>query len=293
MTMERSERMRKMLILLLAAVLATVCGATAESTEGYMGEMTVVNCEEWVSLRAWASTSADRLVMIPLGATVEKCAWFTPEFIRCEYEGLVGYVLADYLADVAPQDNLQLSGCFASSEMAGDYTVVASRDYAADGEVMYLVCIDGQGETVWTWALRCGFATELNSTEAFLGGTAERPLMLAYNAAEGLYALDFFTGEEQWLVPEDTVNLGGSLSHAVAEDGTMYIGGYYGPDPVAISVDGELLWQSASTHDAYWMCDIAIEEDCIVAAYACIDEHEASGRIGYGFDGVERWVEWD
>lgn len=293
MARERSESMRKILILLLAAVWTTVCGASAESAEGYLGEMTVVNCEEWVSLRAWASTSADRLAMIPLDATVEKCAWFTPEFIRCEYEGLVGYVLADYLADVAPEDNLQLSGHFVSSETVGGYTVVASRDYAMDGEVMYLVCVDGQGEMVWTRTLRCGFATELTGTEAFLGGTAERPLMLAYNAGEGLYALDFFTGEEQWLVPKDAVDLGGSLSHAVAEDGTVYIGGYYGPDPVAISVDGELLWQSASTHDAYWMYDIAIEEDCIIAAYTCIDEHEASGRIGYGFDGVECWVEWD
>lgn len=285
--------MRKMLVLLLAIALTMLCGASAEGAVGYIGEMTVVNCQEWVSLREWPDTSAERLARIPLGATVEKCAWYSDEFICCEYEGLVGYVLADYLADVAPQDNLQLPGRVVMSETRGSHTVVATRDYSEDGEILYIVCVDNQRESAWTQVLRNSSVSELDGTDAFPGGTAERPLILAYNASEGLCALDFFTGEEQWLLSNDMVELGGCLSHAVAADGTMYIGGYYGPDPVAISTDGELLWQSASAHDAYWMYDISIDEECIVAAYECIDGHESSGRIGYDFDGSELWVNWD
>jgi len=248
-----------------------------------LGTMQVANCEDWVSLRASDSTSSARLAKIPLGARVYDCIGYYGDFIHCTYEGQSGYVLAEYLVS---QGNLilehSLDGC----------TVCVYQSGSIDGERLYAECLDSEGGIEWTFRTSVPFATELSCTDAFIGGTAEKPMVMLHNANEGLYARDFFTGQMLWLLPKETVDLGGSISHAVADDGTMYIGGYYGPDPVAISVDGDVLWQADARHDAYWMYEIIITDEEIVAVYECIDEHEAAGQIGYGFDGEMRWVEW-
>ena len=63
---------------------------------GDIGVMQVVNCEEWVSLRAEASANSDRITQIPVGDCV--LAYENEDgFIRCNYNGLMGYVQAQYL----------------------------------------------------------------------------------------------------------------------------------------------------------------------------------------------------
>ena len=285
------------LLILLALLLALFCLGIPVLTAGAICTaetaicedcMVVANCEEWVSLRASASTSSGRLTKIPLGAMVYDCSGYYGGFIRCTYEGQTGYVLAAYLTEAAQtaQSDLilehSIDGC----------TVYAYRSGLINSEMLYAECLNDAGEILWTFQTSVPFATELSSTDAFVGGTEQRPMVLLHNVNEGLYALDFFTGQQLWIFPKETVDLGGSISYAVAEDGTMYIGGYYGPDPVAISVDGELLWQADARHDAYWMYEISITEEAVVAVYECIDEHEAAGQIGYGFDGTMLWVEW-
>ena len=59
--------------------------------------MRVVNCDEWVSLRSAPSTSASRLAVVPLGATVE-AYYSVGQFTRCYYNGLSGYILSQYLS---------------------------------------------------------------------------------------------------------------------------------------------------------------------------------------------------
>ena len=56
----------------------------------------VVNCTSWVSLRATASTSSARLMMVPLGAKVTNCVR-NGSFVKCTYQGVTGYILAAYL----------------------------------------------------------------------------------------------------------------------------------------------------------------------------------------------------
>lgn len=291
--------MRRILTVLL--VLALLCPAVPtvsaeEITEMsgvdseecvFYGDMIVVDCEEWVSLRAEPSTSADRVATVPLGATVTNCAWYDGDFISCEYNGESGYILAWYLeTPKSPYGDLileySLHGC----------TVNAYREYSDSSELVYVECLDESGAIVWTHRSFVPFTTELTCADAFIGGTAEAPAVIVFNADKGLYALDFYTGEECWLLPNETAALGGGVCHAVAADGTIYIGGYYGPDPVAISAAGELLWESEARHDAYWMYEIEVTDEGVVATYDCIDEHEAAGRICYGFDGSMLWVEW-
>lgn len=284
--------------------------------QGYVGEMRVVNCDEWVSLREGPSTSASRIIAVPLGAIVENCAWYSSNFICCEYNGMVGYILSSYLQPVAngdsfaavqpsgdegsftavqpiegvqPQNNL---GRMILEHVIGEYTVYAYYDFGTDSESLYVECLNGQGAQVWNYATTVPFSTELQCADAFVGGTAEKPLVLVFNAGEGLYALDFYTGQMQWLVSEDTVNLGGGICYAVAADGTAYVGGYYGPNPVAIDANGSVLWEAEPSHDAYWMHEIEVTAEGIVATYDCIDEHEAAGQITYGFDGAMLNVIW-
>ena len=91
--------MKTCLLLLLAmALLLPVLPAQAQGA--YLGQMQVINCDEWVSLRGHPDTSADRLAKVPLGAYVEGYA-YNSEFVECCYNGQWGYILAAYLAQGA------------------------------------------------------------------------------------------------------------------------------------------------------------------------------------------------
>lgn len=65
--------------------------ADAENT------MTVVNCDEWISLRVSPSTEAERIVTIPLGERVEFISTASNGFYKVSYNGHIGYALASYL----------------------------------------------------------------------------------------------------------------------------------------------------------------------------------------------------
>lgn len=67
------------------------------SAEEYVGNMEVVNCREWVSMREAPSTKAKRLVKVSLGSIVSNCYVFSDEWYYAEFDGYGGYILADYL----------------------------------------------------------------------------------------------------------------------------------------------------------------------------------------------------
>ena len=58
----------------------------------------ISNCNEWISLRSYPSTSASRLDTIPLGAYVEYLGPAENGFYKIRYHGQVGYGLRQYLA---------------------------------------------------------------------------------------------------------------------------------------------------------------------------------------------------
>ena len=59
----------------------------------------IVNCRDYVSLRAKRSTGSARLAKVPLGAMVMAFPEFGGEngFTLCEYQGKTGYILTEYL----------------------------------------------------------------------------------------------------------------------------------------------------------------------------------------------------
>lgn len=83
--------------MLLALMLITASASACETWK--IGDyLKVVNCEEYISLRAEPSASAKVLARIPLGAsTVIHLGPYTQDFMKVMYEGQIGYVRSGYL----------------------------------------------------------------------------------------------------------------------------------------------------------------------------------------------------
>lgn len=72
--------------------------APSTQSENSQGTLWVVNCDEWISLRSSASTSASRLAKIPLGASCEYLGSASNGFYKVRYNGTTGYALSQYLS---------------------------------------------------------------------------------------------------------------------------------------------------------------------------------------------------
>ena len=84
------------MVLLVAALVCGMCAACAED-DGYIGNMQVVNCNEWVSLRKRPSAASARLLKVSLGSVVANCRRFDNSWIYAEFDGCAGYIMSQYL----------------------------------------------------------------------------------------------------------------------------------------------------------------------------------------------------
>ena len=71
--------------------------------------MYVVNCSEYVNLRAAPDTASQSLAHVPLGAQVLAYGG-EGDFYRVEYAGMRGYVHADYLSTEPAPFSMRLAG---------------------------------------------------------------------------------------------------------------------------------------------------------------------------------------
>lgn len=290
--------MKRTIALVLSIVLlfALCVPAFGDVSKGsYAGSMRVVNCEEWVSLRKTASTGGTRLAEVPLGATLTECVYYDGNWMYGNYNGQKGFVLAKYLEPVADCDwlvyngstlkDVQAFGKEALKEQVGDYVILATRAPFDEGEGLMVGCFAADGRNRWCRFTACPYMTELDNTDAFIAGEAGSPVVMVYNGGLGLAALDIETGAMLWELSNDQVSLGGCISHAVAEDGTMYIGGYYGPDPVCIGSNGEVYWEAETgDENIYWLYQIEIQADGLLCYYEHVAD-EQEGLVVFDFDG--------
>ncbi|MBO4367633.1 MAG: hypothetical protein J5859_02865 [Clostridia bacterium] len=293
--------MKKLLALILALVLicAALPAAFADENDVQVTDvMKVVNCEEWVSLRKTPSIRAERLNTVPLGSYVSDCKEATGSFVECTFNGQTGYILAKYLEPSSPDawltfsnkavtiSNIEGYGYENLYEKVGNYTVIAHTAPLGTGEKMVVGVFDANGISVWYVTTETTYVSELSLTEAFVGGTASSPMVMVHNSTCGLAALDLTTGRVRWILSRNKVSLGGSISYAVAEDGTMYIGGYYGPDPVCIGVNGNVIWRSSSGRsDIYWLYDIQLQEKGLLCSYEMVGKSNKRGLVLYSYQG--------
>ena len=92
----------KILVWALVLLLAFPAGGTAE--EIFDGDMRVVNCSSYVSLREKRSTASARIAKVPLGAEV--LAYPEEEqngFVLCVYGEQYGYILKEYLEPISTE----------------------------------------------------------------------------------------------------------------------------------------------------------------------------------------------
>lgn len=255
----KGKKMKKTVSVLLIVLI--FCASFAWAEGSYIGNMEVVNCKEWVSLRSEPTTEAERITKVPLGSIVSECYMLENGWVYGLYCGQYGYISADYLFHISADIE---NGFYAEHD---DVVVIGKYESDDNGETYALEAFNENGHTVWAYDVTCGYCTELKLVEIFLGGTQENPMIMAYSASRGLSALNFYTGEYIWNIPITTLDLGGSISYAVDSEGNMYIGGAYGPDPVAISADGEILWQTDFLGTWFWLSEIEIEGDALLCHY--------------------------
>lgn len=171
--------------------------------------------------------------------------------------------------------------------------VMARQIFTKTNEYLMIVGLDGNGDQIWKRETATEDISEMTQTEAFMGGTEAMPLVLMYNDWIGLSAIDPATGDIKWDLPKDKVFLGGSISYAVGGNGVAYIGGYYGPDPVAIDAGGNVLWQASSgDQKAQWLQYINLTSDGISCYYSSM-AGEKTGTIVYDYNGTVQNVVYD
>ncbi len=163
--------------------------------------------------------------------------------------------------------------------------VYGRQIYQQNSEYLMAVGLDAAGNELWKKETTTDSITELMQTDVFIGGTADAPLVLMYNACKGLTAIDPATGDVKWEIAKATLDLGGSISHVLDDKGVTYIGGYYGPDPVAIDADGNVLWQASSgSAEASWLYRMELSDEGIACSYGKMAGEEY-GTIVYDFNG--------
>ena len=195
---------------------------------------------------------------------------------------------------------LTLAFCLAVTGLAEEYDyeiildvssdgfrLCAMRDYSGDDEVLRVGCLDADQREVWSQTFKIpgllGYGTD-----AFIGGTPDSPRLMLYVIDKGLASCDPYTGDVLWKISPAKLGLGESISHAVAKDGTMIIGGWFSSVLVAISADGRLLWQTTpNSDDIYWMGEIKLDDKGILAHYEHIAKDESSGWVRYSWDGQQ------
>ncbi|MBO2516775.1 MAG: hypothetical protein CW338_05770 [Clostridiales bacterium] len=262
--------------------------------------MEVVNCSDWVSLRQLPSTKSPRLEKVPLGAIVTGCEQVTENFISCSYNGKKGYIQLNYLAGyygpaeeepvtdepaegmdsfsgfsgaIATWGELVLTGDPVLFEPVGVYTVIAQRIRTAEEEMLYAACYDEHMQPMWCVTANSYQVTELTATDAFIAGTAEEPVLVIFTAGEGLtaYAVGPVQDElcELWTsdYPE-VAAISGCICHALDEDGTIYVCGYYDAAPTCISRWGIYIWTADNENtDIYFPYQINVSENGIAVLY--------------------------
>ena len=82
----------------LTALLTLLVTATASANSSIVATYFVVNCRESITLRDAPSVNARELAQIPLGQAVGFIEKAANGFYKINYDGLVGFALAQYLA---------------------------------------------------------------------------------------------------------------------------------------------------------------------------------------------------
>lgn len=276
--------MKKLLVILIALILCMSCSIssaerkTVVKDEFYLGAMRVVRCNDYVSLREYPDKTSKVLAKVPLDAIVLYCSNNVAQyahgkykkqyrlFIRCEYEGQEGYILRKHLVpapEFEPVETKQNNDLMTREEIAGSAAdnreiVLDWREFNVSVLAAYNVVTEEEenweyirvgcfidDEPIWGYTEAVKQTGQVPNLKAFMGGTEDEPQVYVYDAEYGLTMLDLMDGIEVWVLYKNNCPLGDAAVCTIGEDtGILYIAGTDGPDPVAISSEGNILWRS-------------------------------------------------
>ena len=190
-------------------------------------------------------------------------------------DGLFSYV------DMASGGRVELDGNVGTGDNA--CYLFAVRKTEKDRETLYIGGYDLNYRPVWGKTMTAPADPEGQVLSVFIGGTEEKPILYLYRAGEGLLAADPLTGGTLWVLPSRKVDLGISVCQATDSDGTLYIAGKNGPDPVAVNAQGGVLWLSdTGAPEVYGPYRITVTENGITTDYESTDT--AGSRQHYRTD---------
>ena len=191
--------------------------------------------------------------------------------------------IPETVVEEIPED---LAGETVLDEWVGDLHIKAVRLRDDVSEKLQILCEDVSGKEIWHYETAVDEATELDSTAAFLGGMDQSSLVMVFNAKEGLTALFLDSGEPLWTISNEELQLSGSISYAAALDGTIYVGGYYGPDPIAIAIDGKVQWR-ADSQGSEWLYEIQLLRNGLACHYSALNgETDQDGWVYFDLTGA-------
>ena len=151
-------------------------------------------------------------------------------------------------------------------------TILFQREYADDKEYATIIALDADSETVWQLQTQQYDVAQLDSVTE-IGMWEDR-----FYYAEGgkIVALDRETGEILWENEDFSGYPASKDACLVLEDGTILATGFFGPDFIAIDMDGNTL-HYISTHDVdiYWPYLIEMENGLIVVTFEGYPEGSA------------------
>ena len=297
--------MRKIISILIALILCLSCSFAAGERKSvvkdayYIGAMRVVNCREFVSLRETPDKTGTVLAKVPLDAIVLYCSRnvskYAPGeykkqaqlFIRCEYEGQEGYILRKHLQpapEFEPAETKQFNDLMTQEEIRSHGELVLDWN---EFNVSVLASYEEADEGGSTWAyVRVGCfiddipnwgyteAVKLEgkpvTLKAFMGGTEDEPMVFVYDEDYGLTMLELLDGTEVWSIRKGECTFGDAAVYTVGEDtGILYIAGSDGPDPIAVSSEGMILWRSEiDDPEVYGPEEIVLHANSIEVTYS-------------------------
>lgn len=241
------------LLMLILVFLALLGSGIADETAR---EMVVVNCEEWVSLRTKPDSASERICKVKLGEIVTNCQSADNGFLYCEYKTYRGYILESYLQLLSdPQATERASknisyeaftadGNLILRDYAGSHTVLARILQGEHNKTLQIAAFDASFAMAWHFEMQASNTMHTTPCAAFIGGTKEKPCVMAYVDSIGLIRMNAQTGEPEWTLPVSSIDFGHNILYAVADDGTMFIAAEEDTSITAVSQAGIVLWQS-------------------------------------------------
>ena len=262
------------LILCLSCISASAARKSVVKDQYYIGAMRVIKCKDYVSLREAPDKNAAVLAKVPLGSIVLYCNNNVRQyaqgqyrkqaslFIRCEYDGQEGYILKKFLQrapECEPAETKQYNDELTREDIAGSgQTILDWNEFNVSVQASFeTVTEDG---ATWEYVRVGCFINDLPNwgyteavkqngkpvtLKAFMGGTEDEPMVCVYDEEYGLTVLDLMDGTEMWTILKGECSFGDAAVIAVGENnGTMYIAGTDGPDPIAVSAEGNILWKT-------------------------------------------------